>query len=49
MKCDKMPPGLSLSVLLMSPLLQRYVSQGKYNIYKYYIPINDTSFELSVL
>ena len=43
-----MLPGLSLSVLLMSPLQLRYASQGKYNIYNCYIPINDKSFELSV-
>ena len=27
-----MLPGLSLSVLLTSPLLQRYASQGKYTV-----------------
>ena len=32
MRYEEMLPGLSLSVLWMSPLLQRYASQGKYTI-----------------
>ena len=43
MRYEEMLPGLSLSVLLMSPLLLRYASQGKYTIF---ISIFDRTTEI---